>query len=187
MEGNAQMTLIEVIEHLKSPHAYTYDMSQYVKPHMRTVVTQLFLRINWMKTWFRTNHPTQMYKDDSPFRQTIELFKEVTEEDFPIVFLIWCLELVTKCPIDWAYDVGGTIAKTTEDYDKQNCFLNIVSDILFLPAAKNVLLDTSYHKNFEEILNAKLIRIKKAEFTIITNPMLTEEICNHLSLRAAEL
>jgi hypothetical protein len=180
-------TTQEVLDYLKTTRYDTIDLSRCVKPHMLDVLLQLFLRINWMKTWFRTNHTSMMYKADSPLKDTVEFFKEVSEEDFPIVFAIWCLHLVNKFPIDSAYEVAGKFTTTTEDYDKQNCILNIVSDIYFHPAAKAVLLDKTYIKDLEEVLMANLIRVDKGEFKLVTNPMLAKEICTQVYFRAEDV
>lgn len=180
-------TTQEVLDYLKTTRHDTVDLSRCVKPHMRDVLLQLFLRINWMKTWFRTNHMNLMYKADSPLKDTVEFFKEVSEDDFPVIFALWALHLVNKFPIDTAYEVAGKFTTTTEDYDKQNCILNIVSDVCFHPAAKTMLLDTAYNKNLEEVLKANLVRAEKADFTLVTNPMLAQEICTQIRFRAADV
>jgi hypothetical protein len=128
-----------------------------------------------------------MYSADSPLRETVEFFKEVKEEDFATVFAIWALHIVNKFPIDSTYEVAGAVTKTTEDYDKQNCILNIVSDVSLLPAAKTMLLDKTFLKDLEEVLMVNLVRSEKAEFTLVTNPMLAKEICTQVYFRAADL
>lgn len=128
-----------------------------------------------------------MYKVDSPLKDTVMFFKEVSEEDFPTIFALWTLHLVNKFPIDTAYEVAGKFTTTMEDYDKQNCILNIVSDVCFHPAAKTMLLDTAYCKNLEEVLKANLVRSEKTGFTLVTNPMLVQEICTQIRFRTADV
>ena len=180
-------TTQKVLDYLKTTRADTMNMELCIKPQMRDILLQLFLRINWMRTWFRTNHPTMMYKVDSPLKETVDFFKEVSEEDFSTIFTLWCAHIVQKFPLDSAYEVGGKVTKTTEDLEKQNCILNIVSDVCLLPAAKSMLLNTTYIKDLQEALKANLVRTEKAEFTLITNPMLAEEICTQIYFRAADV
>lgn len=180
-------TTQEVLDYLKTTRHNTYDLSRCVQPQMRDVLLQLFLRVNWMRTWFRTNHYTCMYSADSPLKETVDFFKEIKEEDFATVFAIWVLHVVNKFPIDSTYEVAGVVTKTTEDYDKQNCILNIVSDVSLLPAAKTMLLNPTYLKDLEVVLTANLVRADKGEFTLVTNPMLAKEICTQVYFRAADV
>jgi hypothetical protein len=180
-------TTQQVLDYLKTTRHDTYDLSRCVKPHVHDVLLQLFLRINWMQTWFRTNHPMLAHKPGTPFTETVDFFKKVPEADFPTVFAIWALHLVNKFPIDSAHEVDGKITKTTEDYDKLNCLLNVVSDICFLPDAKSILLDKTYLKNLDDALHANLIRSEKSGFTLVTNPMLAQEICTQVLLRRYDL
>jgi hypothetical protein len=179
-------TTQEVLDYLKTTHHDTYDMSRCMKLQMCDVLAQLFLRVNWMRTWFRTNHPTMMYKVDTPFVETVEFFKNVSEEDFSTVFTLWCLHLVQKFPIDSAYEVGGKITKKTEDSEKQHCILNLVSDLTFLSAAKPMLLSKTYLDDLGEVLKTNLVRTENAEFTHVTNLMLAQEMCTTLYFRATE-
>lgn len=178
-------TIQEVLDYLKTTRHDTADLSRCVKPHVKDTLLQLFLRINWMRTWFRTNHTSLMYKSDTPFKETVALFDTVPQEDYATVFTLWALHLVQKFPIDTAYEVGGKVAKTTDDYDKQRCILNVVSDLTFQPAARATLFTPEYQKDLLAILTANLVRSEKPDFTLITNPMLAQEICNELVLAVA--
>lgn len=180
-------TTQEVLDYLKTTRHDTYDLSRCVKPHVRDVLTQLFLRINWMRTWFRTNHPNLMYQEDSPFKETIDFFKEVPEEDFTTIFTLWCLHLVNKLLIDSSYESNGEVIKTTESMDKQQCVLNTVSDITFHPAAKPMMLNRAFVDELGQILDANLVRSNKAEFTLITNPILAKEICTQVFFRSSDV
>lgn len=178
-------TLQEVLDYLKTTRHDTADLSRCVKPHIKDTLLQLFLRINWMRTWFRTNHTNLMYKEDSPFKETVKLFSTIPEEDYATVFILWSLHLIQKLPIDTAYEVGGKVAKTTDDYDKQRCILNIISDLSFQPTAKTTILQHKFMLELKDVLNANLVRIEKPEFTLVTNPSLAQEISNELLLMAS--
>jgi hypothetical protein len=179
-------TTQEVLDYLKTTRHDTYDMSRCVKPHMRDILLPLFLRINWMRTWFRTNHPILAHKAGTPFKETVDFFAEISKDDFPIIFTLWCLHLVNKFPLDTGTESDGKIVKATEDYEKQNCLLNTISDLTFLSAANTILLSKTYLDDLGEVLKVNLVRTQKGDTTFVTNPMLAEEICTTIYFRAAE-
>lgn len=175
-------TLQEVLDYLKTTRHDTADLSRCVKPHVKDTLVQLFLRINWMRTWFRTNHTSLMYKEDSPFKETVKFFSTIPEEDYATVFTLWALHLVQKLPIDTAYEVAGKVDKTTDDYDKQRCVLNVISDLSHQPAAKATILRREFEQDLLTILTANLVRAEKPDFTLVTNLSLAREICTELLL-----
>ncbi len=172
----------DILNYLKFSTATTCKLSQCIQPHTKEVLQKLFLRVNWMRTWFRTHHPSLMYKEGTPFQDVRELFKTVAEADMQVVFAVWCVHLIQTFPVDTVRKVGDKEDILTYNYDVFRCIRNVISDITCEENAKPLLEYPEYPTCMKTILKANLLQ----DANVVTNSILAAEIETILVLRSAE-